>query len=143
MKYIKKYKLFESKYQYKKIEPILHDILLPLNDSDIKYVIYYNNNFTNLSDEVVILIEDKVEEFTDDDWLRVYRKFFTWKQIKSEILDVIYFMDSENIDFSKLEIQQFISNEYHNIEIYDESEIEELFEDTLKFTRFKIIFSKL
>jgi hypothetical protein len=142
MEYIKKYKLFESKYQYKKIEPILHDILLPLSDSDIKYVIYYNNNFINLSDEVVILIEDKVEEFTDDG-LRIHQKFFTWKQIKSEILDVIYFMDSENIYFSKLEIQQFISNEYHNIEIYDESEIEELFEDTLKFTRFKIIFSKL
>ncbi len=145
MKHIKTYKLFESKFedsfieQYKRIYPTLRDILLPLNDTDIKYRIYeYADD--NIG-EITIYVEDKVEEFTDDG-LKVSKKFFTWKQIKEEILHLISFMDSEGIGFSKLEVQQFLSDEFHNIEIYDESEIER-FENTLKFTKFEIIFSKI
>ncbi len=145
MKHIKTYKLFESKFedsfieQYKRIYPTLGDILLPLNDTDIKYRIYeYADD--NIG-EITIYVEDKVEEFTDDG-LKVSKKFFTWKQIKEEILHLISFMDSEGIGFSKLEVQQFLSDEFHNIEIYDESEIER-FENTLKFTKFEIIFSKI
>ena len=59
------------------------------------------------------------------------------------------FMNSEGIGFSKLEVQQIveveyksIDNEFHYIEIYDQSEIEEL-EDSFKFTKFEITFSKL
>jgi hypothetical protein len=151
MRYIKEYKLFESKFesfqnQWKRIEPILRDILLPLNDIDIYYIMYMVGG-KNYDGEIKIFIEDKVEEFTDDG-LKVTKKFFTWKQIKEEILGVISFINSEDIGFDKLELQQFISlkdtlnGEFHNIEIYDESEIER-FEDTLKFTKFEIIFSKL
>jgi hypothetical protein len=150
MKHIKTYtKLFESKFespqnQWKRIEPILHDILLPLNDSYIDYVMYMVGRKT-YDGEIKIFIEDTVEEFTEDG-LKVSKKFFTWKQIKEEMLLVISFLDSEGITFDKLELQQFISlkdtlnGEFHNIEIYDESEIEE-FEDSLKFTKFEIIFS--
>lgn len=145
MKHLKTYtKLFESKFensfinQYNRILPELDDILLPFNDNGIKYHTHqYADDYIG---EVTIFIEDKVEEFTDDG-LKVSKKFFTWKEIKEEMLHVISFMDSEGIPFSKLEVQQFIGNEFHNIEIYDESEIEE-FEDSLKFTKFEIIFCK-
>jgi len=151
MRYIKEYKLFESKFeifqnQWKRIETTLRDILLPLNDIDIDYIMYMVGG-KNYDGEIKIFIEDRVEEFTDDG-LKVTKKFFTWKQIKEEILGVISFLNSEDIGFDKLELQQFISlkdtlnGEFHNIEIYDESEIER-FEDTLKFTKFEIIFSKL
>ena len=145
MKHLKTYKLFESKFedsfinQYKRIEPELNDILLPFNDDNIKYHIHqYSDDYIG---EVTIFIEDKVEEYVDDA-LSVTKKFFTWNQIKEEMLHIISFMDSEGIGFSKLEVQQFIGNEFHNIEIYDESDIEEL-EDTFKFTEFNITFSKL
>ena len=146
MKHLKTYtKLFESKFensfikQYNKILPELDDILLPFNDSNIKYYIHqYADDYIG---EVTIFIEDKVEEFTDDG-LKVSKKFFTWNEIKEEILHVISFMDSEGIPFSKLEVQQFIGNEFHNIEMYDESDIEEL-EDSFKFTEFNITFCKL
>jgi hypothetical protein len=142
MKHIKSYKLFESKFedrfinQYNRIEPELNDILLPFNDDDIKYHIHqYADDYIG---EVTIFIEDKVY----DDALNVTKKFFTWKEIKEEMLHVISFMDSEGIGFSRLEVQQFIGNEFHNIEMYDQSDIEEL-EDTFKFTKFEITFSKL
>ena len=145
MKHLKSYKLFESKFensfinQYNRIEPELNDILLPFNDDGIKYHLYqYSDDYIG---EVTIFIEDKVEEYVDDS-LSVTKKFFTWSQIKEEMLHIISFMDSEGIGFSKLEVQQFIGNEFHNIEIYDESDIEEL-EDTFKFTEFNITFSKL
>ena len=145
MKYLKSYKLFESKFedsfinQYKRIEPELNDILLPFNDDNIKYHIHqYSDDYIG---EVTIFIEDKVEEYVGRE-LNVSKKFFTWNKIKEEILHVISFMDSEGIEFSKLEVQQFISNEFHNIEMYDESDIEEL-EDNFKFTKFEITFSKL
>jgi hypothetical protein len=143
----KETKLFESESfqnQWKRIEPILRDILLPLNDIDIDYIMYMVGGKTNDDGEIKIIIDGRDEEFTNDG-LRVYEKFFTWKQIKEEILHVISFMDSEDIDFSKLELKQFISlkdklnNEFHNIEIYDKSEIE-IFEDSLKFTKFELIF---
>jgi hypothetical protein len=56
-------------------------------------------------------------------------------------------MNSEGIGFSKLETQQIVEyksmdNEFHNIEMYDESDIEEL-EDSFKFTEFNITFCKL
>ena len=145
MKHLKSYKLFESKFedrfinQYNRILPELNDILLPFNDDNIKYHIHqYSDDYIG---EVTIFIEDKVEEYVDDA-LSVTKKFFTWNQIKEEMLHIISFMDSEGIGFSKLEVQQFIGNEFHNIEIYDESDIEEL-EDTFKFTEFNITFSKL
>ena len=145
MKHLKTYILFESKFensfinQYKRIEPELNDILLPFNDSNIKYYIHqYADDYIG---EVTIFIEDKVEEFVGN-VLNVSKKFFTWKEIKEEILHVISFMGSEGIPFSKLEVQQFIGNEFHNIEMYDESDIEEL-EDTFKFTEFNITFSRL
>ena len=145
MKHLKSYKLFESKFedrfinQYNRIEPELNDILLPFNDDGIKYHLYqYSDDYIG---EVTIFIEDKVEEYVGGE-LKVTKKFFTWSQIKEEMLHVISFMDSEGIGFSKLEVQQFIGNEFHNIEMYDESDIEEL-EDTFKFTEFNITFSKL
>lgn len=141
MKHLKSYKLFESKFedrfinQYNRILPELNDILLPFNDDNIKYRIHpYSDD--NIG-EVTISIGQAVLLTTT---LNV--KFFTWSQIKEEILHVISFMDSEGIGFSKLEVQQFIGNEFHNIEMYDESDIEEL-EDTFKFTEFNITFSKL
>ena len=141
MKHLKSYKLFESKFedrfinQYNRIEPELNDILLPFNDDGIKYHIHqYADDYIG---EVTISIGQAVLLTTS---LNV--KFFTWSQIKEEMLHVISFMDSEGIGFSKLEVQQFIGNEFHNIEMYDESDIEEL-EDTFKFTEFNITFSKL
>ena len=150
MKHIKSYtKLFESKFensfinQYNKIEPELNDILLPFDDSGIRYRIYkYSDD--NIG-EVNIYVEDRVEELTEDG-LKVSKKFFTWKEIKEEMLHVISFMNSEGIGFSKLEVQQIVEdvygdNEFHYIEMYDESDIEEL-EDSFKFTKFEITFSK-
>jgi hypothetical protein len=143
----KETKLFESESfqnQWKRIEPILRDILLPLNDIDIDYIMYMVGGKTNDDGVIKIIIDGRDEEFTNDG-LSVYQKFFTWKQIKEEILHVISFMDSEDIDFSKLELKQFISlkdklnNESHNIKIYDKSEMER-FEDSLKFTKFELIF---
>ena len=145
MNHLKTYMLFESKFedsfinQYNRIEPELNDILLPFNDDGIKYHLYqYSDDYIG---EVTIFIEDKVEEYVGGE-LKVTKKFFTWSQIKEEMLHVISFMYSEGIGFGKLEAQQFISNEFHNIEIYDESDIEEL-EDNFKFTSFEITFCKL
>jgi hypothetical protein len=139
MKYLRKFN--ESKFeksfinQYKRIEPELNDILLPFNDDGIKYHIHqYSDDGIG---EVTISIGQAVLLTTA---LNV--KFFTWSQIKEEMLHVISFMDSEGIGFSKLEVQQFVSNEFHNIEMYDHSDIEEL-EDDFKFTEFNITFSKL
>jgi hypothetical protein len=141
-----KFTKFENSFinQYKRIEPELNDILLPFNDSNIKYYIHqYADDYIG---EVTIFIEDKVEEFVGN-VLNVSKKFFTWKEIKEEMLHVISFMDSEDIPFGKLEVQQIVEyksmdNEFHNIEMYDESDIEEL-EDSFKFTEFNITFCKL
>lgn len=146
MKHLKTYtRLFESKFedsfinQYKRILPELDDILLPLVDGNVKYRIHpYSDD--NIG-EVTIYIEDKVEKYVNG-YLGVTKRIFTWNKIKEEMLHVISFMDSEGIGFSKLEVQQFIGNEFHNIEIYDESDIEEL-EDSFKFTEFNITFCKL
>jgi hypothetical protein len=144
MKHIKSYKIFESNFedsfisQYNRIEPELNDILLPFNDDNIKYQIYqYSDDYIG---EVTIFIEDKVEKYVNG-YLGTTKRIFTWNKIKEEILHVISFMDSEGIEFSKLEVQQYWSDEFHNIEMYDESDIEEL-EDTFKFTEFNITFSK-
>jgi hypothetical protein len=146
MKYLKTYnRLFESKFedrfiiQYNRILPELNDILLPFNDDNIKYKIYQYAD-DNIG-EVTIFIEDTVEEYVGGE-LKVSKKFFTWNKIKEEILHVISFMDSEGIEFSKLEVQQYWSGEFHYIEMYDEIEIEEL-EDNFKFTKFEITFCKL
>ena len=139
MKYLRKFN--ESKFeksfinQYKRIESELNDILLPFNDDGIKYHIHHYSD--DGIGEVTISIGQAVLLTTA---LNV--KFFTWSQIKEEMLHVISFMDSEGIGFSKLEVQQFIGNEFHNIEMYDQIDIEEL-EDTFKFTEFNITFSKL
>ena len=145
MNHLKTYMLFESKFedrfinQYNRIEPELNDILLPFNDDGIKYHLYqYSDNHIG---EVTIFIEDTVEEYVGGE-LKVTKKFFTWSQIKEEMLHVISFMDSEGISFSKLETQQIIDGEFHYIEMYDEIEIEEL-EDAFKFTKFEITFCKL
>jgi len=165
MRYLKKYTLYErvkgkymkhlkqfneSKFensfinQYNKILPELNDILLPFNDSGIRYRIYYFIAHDKYSDdyigEVNIYVEDRLEELTEDG-LKVSKKFFTWKEIKEEMLHVISFMNSEGIEFSKLEVQQYWSDEFHYIEIYDESDIEGL-EDSFKFTKFEITFCK-
>ena len=143
MKHLRKFN--ESKFedsfinQYNRILPELNDILLPFNDDNIKYKIYQYAD-DNIG-EVTIYVEDKVEEYVDNA-LKVSKKFFTWGQIKEEMLHVISFMDSEGISFSKLETQQIINNEFHYIEMYDEIEIEEL-EDAFKFTKFEITFCKL
>lgn len=143
MKHLRKFN--ESKFedsfinQYNRILPELNDILLPFNDDNIKYKIYQYAD-DNIG-EVTIYVEDKVEEYVDNA-LKVSKKFFTWGQIKEEMLHVISFMDSEGISFSKLETQQIIDNEFHYIEMYDEIEIEEL-EDAFKFTKFEITFCKL
>ena len=143
MKHLRKFN--ESKFedsfiiQYNRILPELNDILLPFNDDGIKYHLYqYSDNHIG---EVTIFIEDTVEEYVGNA-LKVSKKFFTWGQIKEEMLHVISFMDSEGISFSKLETQQIINNEFHYIEMYDEIEIEEL-EDAFKFTKFEITFCKL
>lgn len=139
MKYLRKFN--ESKFeksfinQYKRIESELNDILLPFNDDGIKYHIHHYSD--DGIGEVTISIGQAVLLTTA---LNV--KFFTWSQIKEEMLHVISFMDSEGIGFSKLEVQQFVSNEFHNIEMYDQIDIEEL-EDDFKFTEFNITFSKL
>jgi len=145
MKHLKTYRLFESKFedsfinQYNKILPELNDILLPFDDSGIKYHLYkYSDNHIG---EVTIFIEDIVEKYVNG-YLGSTKRIFTWNKIKEEILHVISFMDSEGIEFSKLEVQQYWSDEFHNIEMYDESEIEGL-EDSFKFTKFEITFCKL
>jgi hypothetical protein len=151
MKYIKSYKLFEEldpeslslalefKEKYKRIKIELNDILISLNDDGIKYRI---SDFIDLGiAEISIIIEDKSEEYLDDG-LKVTKKLFTWEKIKHEILHVISFLESEDLQFSMLEVQQFISNEFHNHVIYDKAEIEEL-EDSFKFTSFEITFAKL
>ena len=145
MRYLKTYQIFESKFedsfinQYNRILPELNDILLPFNDDGIKYQIYqYDGDYIG---EVTIYVEDKVEEYVGGE-LKVSKKFFTWGQIKEEMLHVISFMDSEGIAFSKLETQQIVDGEFHYIEMYDQSEIEEL-EDDFKFTKFEINFCKL
>jgi hypothetical protein len=148
MKYLKNYKLFEEldqeslslalefKEKYKRIKIELDDILISLKDDDIKYRI---SDFIDLGiAEVRITIQDKLEEYVDGG-LKVTAKFFTWEKIKHEILHVISFLESEDLQFSMLEVQQFISNEFHNHVIYDKAEIEEL-EDSFKFTRFEITF---
>lgn len=142
MKWIKTYtKLFESKFensfieQYKRIEPELHDILLPITDIGINYVIweYCDDNIAEVN---INLTEDRL---------------FTWSQIKEEILHVMSFMNSEGIGFSKLEAMQltvkfkpinWLSDEYHVVELYDEDEIRKL-EDEFKFTKFEMTFCKI
>jgi hypothetical protein len=133
MRYLKTYKIFEfSNFfgesfvkHYNRIKPELDDILLPLTDSNIKYVMWeYADDY--IGEVNINLSEDQL---------------FTWEQIKEEILHLMSFMNSEGIPFSKLESLQFISDEYHVVELYDESEIEGL-EDSFKFTKFEMTFCK-
>ena len=133
MKHLKTYKIFEfSNFfgesfvkHYNRIKPELDDILLPLTDSNIKYVMWeYADDY--IGEVNINLSEDQL---------------FTWEQIKEEILHLMSFMNSEGIPFSKLESLQFISDEYHVVELYDESEIEGL-EDSFKFTKFEMTFCK-
>lgn len=153
MRYLKPYQIFESKFensfiiQYNRILPELNDILLPFNDDGIKYQIYQYAD-DNIG-EVTIYVEDKVEEYDDNGLVKVsppwhvqQKKLFTWGQIKEEMLHIISFMDSEGISFSKLETQQIVDGEFHYIEMYDQSDIEEL-EDNFNFTKFEINFCKL
>lgn len=139
-KYMKHLKQFnESKFensfinQYNKILPELNDILLPFNDSGIKYQIY------QYSGDNIGEVNICVSPFSAGVGRRVTKKFFTWNQIKEEMLHVISFMNSEGIGFYKVKFYTF--DEYHYIEMYDESEIEEL-EDSFKFTKFEITFCK-
>ncbi len=131
MRYLKAYRLFESKFeesfieQYNRIKPELDDILLPLTDSNIKYVIWQYAD-DNIGEVNINLSEDQL---------------FTWDQIKEEILHLMSFMNSEGIPFSKLESLQFISDEYHVVELYDEDDIREL-EDSFKFSKFEMTFCK-
>jgi len=133
MRYLKTYKIFEfSNFfgesfvkHYNRIKPELDDILLPLTDSNIKYVMWeYADDY--IGEVNINLSEDQL---------------FTWEQIKQEILHLISFMNSEGIPFSKLESLQFISDEYHVVELYDEDDIREL-EDSFKFTKFEMTFCK-
>jgi hypothetical protein len=133
MKHLKTYRIFEfSNFfgesfvkHYNRIKPELDDILLPLTDSNIKYVMWeYADDY--IGEVNINLSEDQL---------------FTWEQIKEEILHLMSFMNSEGIPFSKLESLQFISDEYHVVELYDESEIEGL-EDSFKFTKFEMTFCK-
>ena len=133
MRYLKTYKIFEfSNFfgesfvkHYNRIKPELDDILLPLTDSNIKYVMWeYADDY--IGEVNINLSEDQL---------------FTWKQIKEEILHLMSFMNSEGIPFSKLESLQFISDEYHVVELYDEDDIREL-EDSFKFTKFEMTFCK-
>lgn len=144
MKHLRKFNesKFENSFiiQYNRILPELNDILLPFNDDNIKYKIYQYAD-DNIG-EVTIYVEDKVEEYDDNGLVKVSKKFFTWSQIKEEMLHVISFMDSEGISFSKLETQQIVDGEFHYIEMYDQSDIEEL-GDNFKFVRFEITFCKL
>ena len=141
MKHIKTYtKLFESKFeesfieQYNRIKPELDDILLPLDDNNIKYVIWQYAD-DNIGEVNINLSEDQL---------------FTWDQIKEEILHLMSFMNSEGIPFSKLEALQltvefkpinWLSDEYHVVELYDEDDIREL-EDSFKFSKFEMTFCK-
>jgi hypothetical protein len=133
MRYLKTYKIFEfSNFfgesfvkHYNRIKPELDDILLPLTDSNIKYVMWeYSDDY--IGEVNINLSEDQL---------------FTWEQIKEEILHLMSFMNSEGIPFSKLESLQFISDEYHVVELYDEDDIREL-EDSFKFTKFEMTFCK-
>jgi hypothetical protein len=133
MRYLKTYKIFEfSNFfgesfvkHYNRIKPELDDILLPLTDSNIKYVMWeYADDY--IGEVNINLSEDQL---------------FTWEQIKEEILHLMSFMNSEGIPFSKLESLQFISDEYHVVELYDEDDIREL-EDSFKFTKFEMTFCK-
>jgi len=133
MRYLKTYRIFEfSNFfgesfvkHYNRIKPELDDILLPLTDSNIKYVMWeYSDDY--IGEVNINLSEDQL---------------FTWEQIKEEILHLMSFMNSEGIPFSKLESLQFISDEYHVVELYDEDDIREL-EDSFKFTKFEMTFCK-
>jgi hypothetical protein len=133
MRYLKTYRIFEfSNFfgesfvkHYNRIKPELDDILLPLTDSNIKYVMWeYADDY--IGEVNINLSEDQL---------------FTWEQIKEEILHLMSFMNSEGIPFSKLESLQFISDEYHVVELYDEDDIREL-EDSFKFTKFEMTFCK-
>jgi hypothetical protein len=133
MKHLKTYRIFEfSNFfgesfvkHYNRIKPELDDILLPLTDSNIKYVMWeYADDY--IGEVNINLSEDQL---------------FTWEQIKEEILHLMSFMNSEGIPFSKLESLQFISDEYHVVELYDEDDIREL-EDSFKFTKFEMTFCK-
>ncbi len=140
MRYLKAYRLFESKFeesfieQYNRIKPELDDILLPLDDSNIKYVIWQYAD-GNIGEVNINLSEDQL---------------FTWNQIKEEILHLMSFMNSEGIPFSKLEALQlsvefkpvnWLSDEYHVVELYAEDDIREL-EDSSKFSKFEMTFCK-
>jgi len=151
MKHLKSYKLFEEldpeylslalefKEKYKQIRMDLNDILISFTDDGIKYKI---SDCIDIGiAEVSITIQDKLEEYVDGG-LKVTAKFFTWEKIKHEILHVISFLESEDLQFSMLEVQQLISNEFHNHIIHNKDEVEEL-EDSFKFTRFEITFAKL
>ena len=133
MKHLKTYRIFEfSNFfgesfvkHYNSIKPELDDILLPLTDNNIKYVMWqYADDY--IGEVNINLSEDQL---------------FTWEQIKEEILHLMSFMNSEGIPFSKLESLQFISDEYHVVELYDEDDIREL-EDSFKFSKFEMTFCK-
>lgn len=142
MKWIKSYKLFESKFeddfkeQYERIKPEINEILLPIEDT-IGYSIYdYCDD--NIG-EITFEIQNVTEAFNGT--LNVTKKFFNWSEIKDEILHLSSFMESEDMNISLVEIQQFIDGEFKNNSFYDGSELDE-FDDNLRLTKFEITFCK-
>ena len=143
MKWIKSYKLFESKFeddfkeQYERIKPEINEILLPIEDT-IGYSIY--DYIDDNIGEITFEIQNVTENF-DGGALNVSKKFFNWSDIKDEILHLSSFMESEDMNISLVEIQQFIDGEFKNNSFYDGSELGE-FENNLRLTKFEITFCK-
>lgn len=151
MKWIKSYKLFESKFeddfkeQYERIKPEIKDILLPIEDT-IGYSIY--DYIDDNIGEITFEIQNVTQTFNLltvrqllDSTLNVTKKFFNWSEIKDEISHLSSFMKSEDMNISLVEIQQFIDGEFKNNSFYDGSELDE-FEDNLRLTKFEITFCK-
>lgn len=125
MKYLSKYKLFESNQS--DIVSDIDDILLPLNDLNITYTI-------NDSDGLQIIIEH--EDYKRSRWSK---SVFLWKDIKLELSHLLSFLETkENLGHLRVDVS-YASSTYY---FYEPQELDSIVDDA-KIRQIEILYDDI
>jgi hypothetical protein len=110
MRYLKKYKVFESKEEIDDTISVLKDLILDIKDKDLNVKIYtfnkkrYTNQEFEYEDTTCIeIIISKNEDDMADSGLRPYGRF-NLSNIKNEIIQIVEFMDSQGWKIGSSEV---------------------------------------
>lgn len=110
MKFLKRFKKHKSIIDYNDIKEDINDILLTINDNNIKYL---------------------VNSYTDDNISEINITFRNCRiiDIKEELLHLSSFLKEKGYNICRIEFQNELpgstGDELHNVTLYDMEEIEE------------------